>query len=195
MRSNTLVAAFMRANPPHRGHMIFIDHLIELAKNLGGVPVVFLSQSQDNKQNPIPYDIRLEMMSRWTNGIVLDSKLKIKQPGNILHYANACGYDKIVLLCGDDRYAKYAKSFVNFAKSRSYFNFKSVDVVCHWRYDEVYLEAAGMSGTKMREFVKNNDFKSFSHFLPFESHFNGDDAQDLWDICQKSLNTASNQLT
>lgn len=162
----TLVSSFMRCNPPHQGHFLLIEKIKELSTINNAIPVVFLSHTVD-KKNPLPYNIKSELMNKWSDGIVkIDLENKIKQPMNILHYAHSEGYEKVIIVCGEDRYTEYRSRIDLFLNSRDYFNFQSVEVVC--RGSRGFGEVESMSSTKMREFIKQKDYESFRMCLPLQ---------------------------
>ena len=189
-----LVAAFGRFNIFHRGHMLLVDKVEQLARKHNGDPAIFLSHSE-NKKNPLPYLKKAKLMSKWTKGVVkVDVDNKVKQPGNILHYANEHGYDEVYLVCGEDRFADYQKSFVDFANSREYFKFSKVGVLSRGGRDpDEDGEDAAMSGTAMRKYVADGDFDSFRHSLPKEA--SNDDAKQVWDLARKGMNIRENFLS
>ena len=185
MRKKVLVAAFGRFNIFHRGHMLLVDKVVQLAKKYNGDSAIFLSHTE-NRKNPLPYLPKAKMMSKWTKGIVIvDVENKVKQPGNILHYANMHGYDEVYLVCGEDRFAEYQKSFVDFANSRDYFKFKKVGVLDRGGRDPDDGEDASMSGTTMRKYVTDGDYDSFRRSLPKEA--SDSDAKEVWHLARQGL--------
>ncbi len=160
----TLVSAFGRMNPPHIGHIALIDDVVSLSKKLNGTPKVFVSHSEGNKKNPLPYDMKYRLLNKWTDGVVvIDYDNEVKQPGNILHYAHKHSFDRVCLVCGDDRYEEYNKSFIGFANSRDYFNFDKVEVVRRSNYTNQ------ITGTQMRNLVKDNDWLRFEINCPIQA--------------------------
>lgn len=178
MVKTTLVAAFMRANPPHLGHVELIKHVEQIAKEVDGEPAIFLSHTQD-KNNPIPYFTKVELLNKWFPGVfIFDDACEVTQPGNILHFATNNGFNKVIIVCGNDRFEKYQR-LVEFSKSRPYFKFHSVEIVFHDRNNDGIM----MSGTTMRGFVRDNDIESFFNFLPKESKIDNDHVT-LWNLCR-----------
>ena len=187
MKKDTLIAAFARANIFHVGHFLLIDKVKQLAAKYDADPAVFLSHSYD-KKNPLPYNDKVKYMAKWTKGIVkIDLENKVKQPMNILHYANEHGYKNVYLVCGDDRLADYKKTFVDFSKSRDYFNFDHVDVLSRGSRDPDSDDGDGssMSGTAMRGFVSAGDYESFRKALPKEA--NDVEAKTIWKLAMVGM--------
>jgi hypothetical protein len=184
--SKTLVCSFGRANPPHQGHITLVDEVVKVAKEHHGDAAVFLSKTND-KKNPLPYDVKVKLMNKWSKGVVkIDNENKVKQPGNMLHYANEHGYTDIIILCGSDRYAEYSKSLPEFAESRDYFNFNSVTVQALKRNpDAEEGNVSGMSGTLMRKYVTDDNFDSFRKALPTQC--SDSEAKEIWDLAKEVL--------
>ncbi len=173
----TLVCSFGRCNPPHKGHFLLINKIKELSKEYNADSVMFLSHTE-NKKNPLPYNLKSRLMNKWSDGIVkIDYDKKIKQPMNLLHYAHENSYQKVIIVCGDDRHQEYSYKINAFLLTRDYFKFKSVDVVS--RGGRFGYGISSYSGTKMREFVRNNDMNSFYSYLPHECSF--EEANEIWD--------------
>ena len=182
----TLVCAFGRANIFHKGHMALVSEIERIAKQHDADPAVFLSHTE-NKKNPLPYDVKVKLMNKWTHGTVkLDPDTKVKIIGNLLHYANEHNYENIIIVCGSDRYPEYSKSLPAFAESRDYFKFKSVKVMALQRDPDADAnDAASMSGSAMRKYVTDNDFESFRKSLP--DPCTDAEAKIVWKLAQKGL--------
>ena len=193
-KPKVLVSAFMRCNIFHKGHMLLVKRVEELAKQHHGDAAIFLSHTQ-NKKNPLPYLEKAKLMNKWTHGVVkLDPENKVKQPGNILHYANERGYDEVYLVCGADRFPDYQKSFVDFANSRDYFKFKKVGVLSRGGRDpDEDGEEASMSGTAMRKYVADGDYEDFRKSLPSEA--SDADAELVWKLAKKGLGLTEGLLS
>ena len=177
----TLVASFGRMNPPHIGHIELIEYVELLSKQLNGDSTVFLSHSQNNKKNPLLYDLKSKLLHKWSNGIVyIDYDTEIKQPMNILHYANKHQYDNVYFICGKDRFQEYKKSFIEFARSRDYFKFNHVEVI--QRPDSDIC----ITGTEMRTFVQNDDRIQFDQYCPKQATI--DEKQLIFDHVKRVIN-------
>ena len=55
-RKQSVVFAFGRLNPPTIGHQKLIERVITIAKRVKGLPVLYVSASQDRKKNPLTED-------------------------------------------------------------------------------------------------------------------------------------------
>ena len=52
-RSKPVVFGFGRLNPPTIGHQKLIERIITVAKRVKGLPVLYVSASQDKRKNPL----------------------------------------------------------------------------------------------------------------------------------------------
>ena len=52
-RSKPVVFGFGRLNPPTIGHQKLIERVITIAKRVKGLPVLYVSASQDKRKNPL----------------------------------------------------------------------------------------------------------------------------------------------
>ena len=178
----TLVTAFARANIFHQGHIVLVEEVNKIAMQVNGDAAVFLSHTE-NKKNPLPYDFKVVLMNKWTNGTVkLDNENKVKMIGNLLHYANEGKYTNVIIVCGSDRAEEYSKSLPEFAASRDYFNFDSVTVRSLIR-DTNKKDISGMSGTLMRSYIKEDNFDSFRRALPLIC--TNEEAESIWLMARK----------
>jgi FAD synthase len=174
----TLVCSFARCNPPHKGHFLLISKIKELAKKYNADSAMFLSHTEDNNKNPLPYEIKSLLMNKWTDGLVkIDYDKKVKQPINLLHYAHQNQYEKVIVVCGEDRFDEYKTRFDLFLNTRDYFEFKSVEIVS--RGERFGIGPSSYSSSKMREYVENNDYNSFYKMLPHECHYR--EALEIWE--------------
>ena len=53
----TAVFAFGRLNPPTIGHQKLLQKILTTAQQLNGKAYMFLSQTQNNKTDPLSYDV------------------------------------------------------------------------------------------------------------------------------------------
>ena len=78
--SDDAVALFGRHQPPHLGHALTFSKANDIAEEIGGDQMFFSSRSQDPKQNPLPFLLKMmflkkmiadraEVFAEWSNGI------------------------------------------------------------------------------------------------------------------------------
>ena len=158
-KEDTAVLSFGRMNPPTIGHQKLMKKLIEVGKMEGGVPMLFLSHSQDKKKNPLSYQEKLKFVrSNAPSGLrVMDS------PARTIYEAIdtlvAQGFVNIIVICGSDR----VEEFSRIEKYKEKMGFSSFKVVSSGERDadSDNLENS-ISASKMREYAKEEDFDNFA---------------------------------
>lgn len=151
---------FGRNNPPHAGHQTNFDELGKYAKKHKMDAIIFTSLTQNPKKNPLTPGDKLYYLEKMAPSNVQVSKdTSLKTAFQILEdLVKNKGYKRIAFLVGADRENDF-QSMKNYAKE--------------WSYGEATLEVVvsgerteGVSGTDMRNYVKDNDFEKFKENLP-----------------------------
>ena len=155
----TAVFAFGRMNPPTTGHAKLIKAVMSVAKKVKGVPMIYPSKSEDNKKNPLTYKTKVAVL-RDVFGNIINTDTSIKTPFNVLEYLNDKKFSKVVFVVGSDRVEEFKKNMSKFVKS-DLENIKEFSVVSAGDRDPDAEGVAGMSGSKMREFVVKDKFNKF----------------------------------
>ena len=158
-KEDTAVLSFGRMNPPTIGHQKLMKKLIEVGKKEGGVPMLFLSHSQDKKKNPLSYQEKLKFVrSNAPNGLrVMDS------PARTIYEAIDTlvkqGFVNIIVVCGSDRVEEFSR-IENYKEKMGFSSFKIVSSGDR-DADSDNLENS-ISASKMREYAKEEDFANFA---------------------------------
>ena len=63
-RKQPVVFAFGRLNPPTIGHQKLIDRIITIAKRVKGLPVLYVSASQDKTKNPLTAKQKVDYLKK-----------------------------------------------------------------------------------------------------------------------------------
>ena len=64
-KTKPVVFTFGRFNPVTAGHEIMIKDVIKQAKSRGGQPLIFTSQTQDKKKNPLSYKDKIKFLKHF----------------------------------------------------------------------------------------------------------------------------------
>ena len=158
-KEDTAVLSFGRMNPPTIGHKKLMKKLIEVGKKEGGVPMLFLSHSQDKKKNPLSYQEKLKFVrSNAPNGLrVMDS------PARTIYEAIDTlvkqGFVDIIVVCGSDRVEEFSR-IENYKEKMGFSSFKIVSSGDR-DADSDNLENS-ISASKIREYAKEEDFDNFA---------------------------------
>jgi hypothetical protein len=159
-----LTVVFGRFNPPTVGH----EKLLKSAKRIsaGGDIKIYPSRSQDPKKNPLDPNTKVSYMKKmfpeFEENIINDDEMKTIF--NVLVTANEDGYTNVNIVVGSDRQAE----FENLAQKYNgdLYNFDLIRVVSAGVRDADAEGVEGMSASKMRKAVVDDDFASFRKGTP-----------------------------
>jgi hypothetical protein len=160
-KDKPVVFTFGRFNPITKGHGSLIDFVVKKAK--GGEGMIFTSQSQDAKKNPLSYKDKTKYLKKFFPKATIVKNTSLKTPFDILRWLSDQGYKDVTMVVGGDRVNEFEK------RMRPYVNHKDPDKSYNFDKFKVVNSGArveGVSGTDMRNHVKNDDFKEFEKGLP-----------------------------
>ena len=153
------VAAFGRMNPPTIGH----EKLVDKVKSFEGDHYIFLSQTQKPKDNPLPFDVKLEFAKKFFPGVNVGHP-SVRTPIQMLQMLEKLGYTDIIYVAGSDRVASFEKLFNDYNGKE--YNFDSITVENAGERDPDADGAEGMSASKMRAAAAAGDFEAFAQGVP-----------------------------
>lgn len=174
---------FGRMNPPTRGH----GQVFNTLKKQGGDYLIFLSKTQDKKNNPLPYDEKIKfvkaMFPDHANRIVENSDLKT--PVQVAAYLHDQGYNSVTFVGGDDRKNLFdmIKQYNGVeGKAHGSYDFEYMDFVSSGSREDDGGDLSGISATRAREAAAAGDMKTFA-----ETTGAGDLAEELYHAVRKGL--------
>ena len=132
----------------------------------GGDFKVYPSRSQDAKKNPLDPDMKIsfmkKMFSDYEENIINDPDMK--NIFDVLVNANEDGYGNVNIVVGSDRQAE----FENLAQKYNgqLYEFDLIRVISAGVRDADAEGVEGMSASKMRKAVMDDDFESFRRGTP-----------------------------
>jgi len=153
------VAAFGRMNPPTIGH----EKLVDKVKSFEGDHYIFLSQTQKPKDNPLPFDVKLEFAKKFFPGVNVGHP-SVRTPIQMLQMLEKLGYTDIIYVAGSDRIASFDKLFNDYNGKE--YNFNSITVENAGERDPDAEGAEGMSASKMRAAAASGDYEAFAQGVP-----------------------------
>ena len=162
--TSTLTVVFGRFNPPTVGHEKLLKSADRMAE--GDDFKVYPSRTQDPKKNPLDADMKVsymkKMFSDYKENIVNDPNMR--SIFDVLVAANEDGYDNINIVVGADRQAE----FENLAQKYNgeLYEFNQIRVISAGARDSEAEGVEGMSASKMRKAVVEDDFASFRRGTP-----------------------------
>jgi hypothetical protein len=178
-----LTVVFGRFNPPTVGH----EKLLKSAKRIssGGDIKIYPSRSQDPKKNPLDPSKKIKYMKlmfpEFKDNIINDPDMKTIF--NVLVAANEDGYSNVNIVVGSDRQAE----FENLAQKYNgeLYTFDQIRVISAGVRDADAEGVEGMSASKMRKAVMDDDFASFRIGTP--KTLDDGDTQTLFDAVRQGM--------
>jgi len=181
--TETLTIAFGRFNPPTVGH----GKLLAAAKkaSAGEDMKIYPSRSQDAKKNPLDPDMKVSFMKKmfpdYAENIVNDDEMK--SIFNVLTTADEGGYRNVNIIVGSDRQAEFENLATKY--NGDLYNFENIRVISAGVRDADAEGVEGMSASKMRKAVVDDDFKAFRSGTPKE--LDDGDTQALFDAVRAGM--------
>ena len=188
MSEKTTVFAFGRLNPPTTGHEKLVNKVKELADKHNANHLIVVSHSTDNKKNPLTPEQKIKHARRFFPKTNIKASSK-EEPTFLQHAAklNKSGTHHLIMVAGSDRTDEYHQKLhhYNGEGEGKLYNFKSIKVVSAGARDPDAEGVEGMSASKMREHVKNNDFGEFRKGVP--SHVSEKHAKELFNDVKSGM--------
>ena len=183
MMSNDITVVFGRFNPPTTGH----EKLLQAAEKAaqGGDFKIYPSRTQDAKKNPLDPDMKVsfmrKMFPKYEEQIVNDSEMI--SIFNVLTTAYEEGYKNVNIIVGADRQAE----FENLANkyNKDLYDFKQIRVISAGVRDADAEGVEGMSASKMRKAVTDDDYEAFKKGTP--KGLNDGEIRSLYDAVRAGM--------
>jgi len=188
--SETLTLAFGRFNPPTVGH----EKLLKMASKTaaGGDLKIYPSRTQDAKKNPLDPDMKVSYMRKmfpdFEKNIVNDDEMR--SIFNVLQAADG-EYKNVTIIVGSDRQAEFENLATKY--NGELYNFDEIRVVSAGVRDADAEGVEGMSASKMRKAVADDDFEAFKRGVP--ASVKDADAQALFDAVRTGMGVKKKKVT
>ena len=163
----SVVFAFGRFNPISIGHQKLIELVNKTAIANNAEGMIFASHTEDNKKNPLDYNDKIKFLRILTDK-TSSTKIvasKINNPFEAVEELAKQGYKKIILVAGSDRVSEYKRAEKYALENGA----TSFDVISAGDRDPDADDVTGISASKLRQFVIDNDEQSFIKNVPFEN--------------------------
>ena len=183
MMTPDITVVFGRFNPPTIGH----EKLLKAAEKAaqGGDFKIYPSRTQDAKKNPLDPDMKVSFMRKmfpdYEDRIVNDAEMI--SIFNVLTTAYEEGYKNVNIIVGADRQAE----FENLANkyNKDLYDFKQIRVISAGVRDADAEGVEGMSASKMRKAVADDDYNAFKRGTP--SGLNDGETRSLYDAVRAGM--------
>ena len=170
-RGSTAVFTFGRFNPPTIGHEKLLNVVASTASKVRGDQYVFSSHSQDAKKNPLTNDQKVVFMKmmfpKHRRSIMKTDVRTAFEAVSELHDMKK--YSKIVMVVGSDRVKEFntvLNKYNDVEGRHGYYRFDDIDVISAGERDPDSDGVSGMSASKMRAAVAEDDYDSFKMGVP-----------------------------
>ena len=180
---DTLTLAFGRFNPPTAGH----EKLIQAADkaSAGGDMKIYPSRTQDNKKNPIDPDMKISYMRKmfpsYKDNIINDPQMR--SIFDVLVAASEEGYKSVNIVVGSDRLGEFESLAMKY--NGDIYNFDEIKTISAGPRDDDAEGVGGVSSSKQRKAVMDDDFAAFKRGLP--KNIKDGDAQALFDAVRTGM--------
>ncbi len=154
---------FGRMNPPTIGHA----KVFETMASQGGDYFIFVSQSQDKKDNPLDYSTKIKFIKsiheKYADHVVEDSS--INTVVKAASYLYDKGYTDATFVAGSDRLEQFKKLLSQYngieGKPHGFYKFNMLDFVSSGEREDGAEGVAGVSASGARLAAANNDPEGF----------------------------------
>jgi hypothetical protein len=179
-KNKPVVFTFGRFNPITKGHGALIDFVVKSAR--GGEGMIFTSQGQDAKKNPLDYKTKTKWLKTMFPKAKIVKNTSLKTPFDILRWLSDQGYKDVTMVVGGDRvdeFEKRMRPYINHKDPKKSYTFDKFEVI------NSGARVQGVSGTDMRNHVKNDDYDSFKAGLP--KGLSDKQCEQFWNDVKKGM--------
>ena len=180
---NTLTTAFGRFNPPTAGH----EKLLQAARkaSAGGPLKIYPSRTQDPKKNPLDPDMKISYMKKmfpdFEEEIINDAEMI--SIFDVLTTAYEDGYKNVNIIVGADRQAEFENLATKY--NGDLYDFENIRVISAGVRDADAAGVEGMSASKLRKAVQDDDLDAFKRGMP--KKVKDADAQAIFDAVRTGM--------
>ena len=180
---DTLTTAFGRFNPPTAGH----EKLLQAARkaSAGGPLKIYPSRTQDPKKNPLDPDMKISYMKKmfpdFEEEIINDAEMV--SIFDVLTTAFEDGYKNVNIIVGADRQAEFENLATKY--NGELYDFDNIRVISAGVRDADAAGVEGMSASKLRKAVADDDLEAFKRGMP--KAVKDADAQAIFDAVRTGM--------
>ena len=180
---DTLTTAFGRFNPPTAGH----EKLLQAARkaSAGGPLKIYPSRTQDPKKNPLDPDMKISYMKKmfpdFEEEIINDAEMI--SIFDVLTTAFEDGYKNVNIIVGADRQAEFENLATKY--NGDLYDFANIRVISAGVRDADAAGVEGMSASKLRKAVQDDDLDAFKRGMP--KKVKDADAQAIFDAVRTGM--------
>mgnify|MGYP001627128907 CR=1 FL=1 len=155
---------FGRMNPPTIGH----EQVFKTMADQGGDYKIFVSQTQDKKDNPLDYRTKTEFIKKihpeYASHLVVDPSLNTVM--KVASYLFDQGYTSATFVAGSDRLESFEKLLTQYngveGKAHGYYKFEPLNFVSSGEREDGAEGVAGISASGARAAAKAGNMEAFA---------------------------------
>jgi len=185
MKSKKIVFTFGRFNPPTVGHLLLATRVKQEATRRGADHIIYGSNSQDRKKNPLGARDKLRFMKKILKGFNIAISSNVVTPFAVLDQLQKDGYTDIVMVVGADRVTEFKRGMGKYIGPKKKYKFKSFEVISAGERDPDSEGVSGMSASKMRSAASDGNLDAFQLGIP--SHVSARDTEMLFKKVQTGM--------
>ena len=180
---DTLTVVFGRFNPPTAGHEKLLQQAEKVAA--GGDLKIYPSRTVDSKKNPIDPDMKVSYMRKMFPNFEeqIQNDAEMRSIFNVLVTAAEEGYTGINIVVGADRLGEFENLATKY--NGDLYNFKEIKTVSAGPRDDDAEGVEGVSSSKQRKAVMDDDYDAFKRGLP--KSMDDADGQALFDAVRTGM--------
>jgi len=170
--SKHIAFCFGRMNPPTIGHA----KVFETLKSVGGDYKIFVTLSQDKKENPLDYPTKIKFIKAIHPNYAshVEDNSNLNTIGKVCSYLYDQGYRNATFVAGSDRLTNFQKLISDYngveGKAHGYYKFETLDFKSSGDRDPDSPGVEGVSASKARESAANNDLEGFAEATGAGAH-------------------------
>ena len=158
-----------RFQPPTMGHGAAINAVRKHASDTEGKHYIFPTHTSGGKSDPLDHETKVNALRKLHPNANIVSDPEVRTPIQIMQYLQKQGHKHITILGGGEEDQKKWKFLQSEKyKKEEYPKIKKIEIASAGERDETAKDVTGISGTKLRNMVKDNDRKSFVSHYPEE---------------------------
>ncbi len=153
-----------RFNPPTRGHEVLMKNVVDLARKNRAHAIVFTTITHDKKKNPLKTNEKLHYLRKFFPGIKF---LPTENAYTAAQMLGDMGYENALFVGGSDRMglrSMFNRGMQNKDENKK-INLSNIQMF-ELKRDEKRSDIQGLSGTKVRNMVLNNNYEEFKQSVP-----------------------------
>ncbi len=183
---NTVIVSTGRFNPPTVGHSLLFKRMLQAKSHFkADRALLYATHSQDPKRNPLSYEDKIGFLKALVAEKYKGIEVVSSQARNIIETLIELdgSTDNIILIIGQDRLSEF-EGLLKKYNGKEY-KYKSIKVISAGDRDPDSDTISGMSASKIRQAVREDDFRGFRRGI---DSFDDKLIQDIWNALRKGMN-------